>query len=223
MVRHLSGLLLALALLPQSGDAQVRFDDSRVALLPEVLPAIAGLSPLEQARAQALASFLHAHRLYRDGGCDPTRDLCLPDFAPGVGLGPLPEQSAGLLTPPVKGPILADFAENSQGDTPSFGLTYLLAEGAVIYAPYDGVVEAVNTLSASRIQLSIRHEDSAGALRLSVLTGQIETRLASGTRVARGQPLARARPRRDGRTRLTFAFLVGPKEIDPEPWLQQSN
>ncbi len=223
MARYLGCLLLALLLVPKLAWAQAGFDDSRVALLPDVLPAIPGLSPLEQARAQALASFLNAHRLYRDGGCDPALDLCLPDFSPGVALDPLPQEAAAVLVSPVSGPILIDFAESSQGDTPTFGLTYLVPEGALISATYDGVVEAVDLLSARRIQLTIRHEDAAGALRLSVLTGQIDTQLEPGMRVARGQPMARARPRRDGSTRLTFNFLIGREEIDPEPWFQPAN
>lgn len=223
MARRLASLLLCLLLVPQVLWAQAGFDDSRVALLPEVLPSIPTLSPLEQARAQALASFLNAHRLYRDGGCDPTLDLCLPDFSPGIALDPLPGTPAALLNPPVLGPVLIDFAESRQGETPTFGLTYLVAEGALIYAPYDGVVEAVDLLSARRVQLSIRHQDADGALRLSVLTGQIDTSLEAGMRVTRSQPIARARPRRDGNTRLVFNFLIGPEEIDPEPWLSAAN
>ena len=219
--------------------AMAQLDDSRVALLPTDLPSIPGVAPLDQARAQALATFLTAHRLFGDGACDPMWDLCLPALEPveaaspqdllqgplqGPPQGPLPglfpTDVHPVLYPPVEGPLLQDFAATSTGPTPSYGLIYLAPAGALIRAPFAGEVQLVQRLSAGRTQLSLAHPGGDGRVQLSVLTGQIDSDVAPGDTLVAGQPFARARPRRDSTTRLIFNLIVNGQEVDPEPWLQ---
>ena len=217
-----------------SGLARADVDDSRVSLLPEVLPPLPGVSPLEQARAQALVSFLHAHRVFDDGRCDLGSDLCLPKFerppaasATSTGIAPsgtdavsraLPAQAAALMTPPTTSPLLISFDASTSGDTPTHGLTYLARAGDVIRAPFGGQVRHIQALSAGRTQLSIEHEGAG--VRLSVLTGQMALDVRDGDAVAQGQPLARAQPRRDGNTRLIYHLIIDGVRVDPAPWFQ---
>ena len=77
----------------------------------------------------------------------------------------------------------------------------------------------VQPLTGGRTQLTLEHEGGAGDLRLSILTGQFDTDLASDARVTTGQPVGRARPRRDGQTRLLFQLIMNGGEVDPEPWI----
>lgn len=195
------------------------YEDSRISLLPRVLPALPGVKPLEQARAQALASFLHQHRLFGDGGCDVAATLCLPIFVPIEGPRILPLEAQEVLQHPTDGPILINFAQSLEGETPTNGLTYIASAGDLIFAPFAGEVLSVTSMSAKRTRLTLRHSSADQGLRLTVLTGQFESAVIDGAQVETGQPLGRARPVRDASTRLQFNFWRGDQEIDPEAWL----
>ncbi len=233
MVRYLVAWVLCIATVC-GGLAWADVDNARVSLLPNVLPPLPGVGPLEQARAQALVSFLHAHRVFGNGRCNLRSDLCFPEFdrpfeatieptasvssstnaEPSV----LPAQAAALMTPPTTSPLLITFGASTMGETPTHGLTYLARAGDVIRAPFSGQVRHVQSLSAGRTQLSIEHEGEG--VRLSVLTGQMALDVTDGDEVVLGQPLARAQPRRDGNTRLIYHLIIDGVRVDPVPWFQ---
>ena len=192
-----------------------RLDDSRVAMLPSVLPNLPGFAPLEQARAQALLDFLHTHRLYGQGSCDVQRDLCLPIFVSQAQTDPLPQVPAAVMYPPVEG-ILAEGSDGAE----SQHQIYIAQAGALIFAPYDGTVLATTRLSGGRMLLSFEHERAGNTRVFSVLTGQIVIDVQPGDFVRKGQPLGRARPRRDASTRLRFELRTHDAILNPSQWLE---
>ena len=222
---HLGKILLLLTFVSlrfASAQSPGLFDESRVSLLPEIFPTTTGLSPLEQARAQALISFLQTHRIFSDDKCDLSHDLCLPDFVGGQGPHVFPDVAQQILIPPVGAPIAVDFKTASQGLSPTYGLTFLARSGDLIYAPFSGRVQLIQPLTAGRTQISIEHfgQGEGGDLRLSVLMGQFETDLSAGDQVETGQPIGRARPRDDSKTRLIYSLIIAGQQVDPQPWLQ---
>lgn len=199
--------------------ARADFDDSKVSLLPDVLPLLPGVSPLEQARAQALVTFLTSYRRLNQNQCDISRELCLPDYGSVAdGLAALPNEPSPIMTRPIERPVLLGFQESTTGSTPTFGITYLAIGGDLIRAPFAGIVRLVQPLSAGRTQISIEHIAEDGGLTLSLITGQLDTNLIDGVSVIQGQAIARARPRNDGSTRVIYNLIVDSVEVDPDRW-----